>query len=444
MGKTPGKVVRLDTGYRPRPLQEAIHRNLKRFNVLVIHRRFGKTILCLNEILDRAIANPLRNPRYAYIAPTYKQAKRIAWDPIREYAKRLAPTYDESKQELTVIIRRDWLPEPDEVKIILLGSDEPDSLRGLYLDGVIMDEFAQCSPIIWGEIVRPALADRGGWAIFIGTPKGQNHFYKRYLKAKNNPAWYTCMYKASETGVISDEELELMRLEMDPEEYEQEMECSFTAATRGSYYGEIIHKLEKDGRLGDFPYNPGLPVDTYWDLGMHDAMSVWFRQTLAGGQYSYIDYLEVNGKSIPEVAVMIKAKPYSYGRHVLPWDANTKEMGTGTTRLEQARKHLKGVQIQKRQAINDRIQATRILLPRCYFNAKIAAVDNAVEKLKNYQKEWDPKKELFTAKPVHDHTSHAADSFGYSALDLRMSFFQDNHYDELPRSASNDYNELGG
>ncbi len=429
-----------DTGYRPRPLQALLHSTLRRFNVLVCHRRFGKTIFCLNHIIHKALQNGLRSPQYAYIAPTYRQAKRIAWDPLIEFARHL-PGFSVNKQELTVMITRYWLPDPDVIKIMLLGSDQPDTLRGLYLDGAIFDEFAQCDPIVWGEVVRAALSDRLGWATFIGTPKGQNHFNRIYEKALGNPEWFTCIYKSSETGIIDPDELRQMALEMDSSEYEQEMECSFNAAIKGSYYGKMIENLQENGRIGDFVYDPSLPVDTYWDLGMHDSVAIWFRQRLPGEEYKYIDYYQVSGKSIPELCQFVKSKPYAYGRHVLPWDANTRELGTGKTRLEIARTHMQGIEVQKRQQINDRIQASRILLPKCLFSEKNCM--EGIRAIKNYQKEWDSNLQMFKNKPLHDWSSHAADSFGYSALDNRQSFFSQFRHADLPRMADMDYNELG-
>lgn len=431
----------IDTGYKPRPLQKKLHLSLKRFNVLVCHRRFGKTIFTLNHIIHKALNNTLRNPQYAYIAPTYRQAKRVSWDPLREYARHI-PGFNDNKAELIVEIKRTWLPDPDTIKIMLLGSDQPDSLRGIYLDGAIFDEFAQCDPMVWGEVVRPALSDRLGWAIFIGTPKGQDHFYRTYENAIANPDWFTCIYKASETGIIGSGELEQMKREMDPSEYEQEMECSFTAAIKGSYYGDLIETLHDNNRIGDYVYDPSLPVDTYWDIGIGDSISIWFRQRVSGEEYKYIDYYEINGKSIPEIAAEVKSRNYSYGRHVLPWDINTKELGTGKTRLEILRRHLQGVDVQKRQSIDDRIQASRMLLPKCFFNADNCS--KGLKALKNYQKQWDDKKQMFSEKPNHDWCSHAADSFGYSALDNRASFFSAFRHDSLPRMADSDYDELGG
>lgn len=427
-----------NTGYEPRPLQAFLHKELKRFNVLVCHRRFGKTIFTLNHLLAKALTNPLRNPQYAYFAPTYKQAKRIAWDPLKEYARHI-PGFKENKQELTIMIQRTWLPDPDTIKILLIGSEDPDTVRGVYLDGAVFDEFAQCDPIIWGEVARPALSDRKGWAIFIGTPKGKNHFEKRYNDACENPNWFTCIFKASQTGIIDDEELAEIRDEIEEEEYMQEMECSFNAAIRGAYFAKKLNIIEEKGQIGAYPYDPGLPVDTFWDLGMDDSMSVWFRQRDRSG-FRYIEYFEDNGLSIPEMCKIIKEKEYSYGRHVVPWDANVKEMTSGQTRINTFRKHLKNVEMQKRQAVEDRIQAARNIIPTSFFNRELT--QKGLDSLMNYQKDWDSKLQIFKNKPKHDWTSHAADSFGYSALDRRESFFGDTKYDELPRQANLEYNEL--
>jgi len=262
----------VQTGYQPRPLQHILHSNLKRFNVLVCHRRFGKTVFSINEMIDKGLSNMYHNPQYAYIAPTYKQAKMIAWEYIQDYTKKL-PGYIINKSDLTIIIERQgmkkngkWIKEPDKIKYMLLGADNPDALRGIYLDGCVVDEYAQCDPALWGEIIRPTLVDRLGWVIFIGTPKGQNHFYHRLIKAQENKSWYTIVYKASETGIIPIDELNEMKLDMTPSEYDQELECDFTAAILGSYYGHLIAKLDDDGRIGDYPYDTVYPVDTYWGI----------------------------------------------------------------------------------------------------------------------------------------------------------------------------------
>ncbi|MEE8382535.1 MAG: terminase family protein, partial [Thermodesulfobacteriota bacterium] len=230
----------VSTGYTPRELQEKLHKELRRFNVLVMHRRFGKTVFAINEMIDQGLRCTLKNPQFAYIAPTYKQAKMVAWEYLIDFTRAI-PGMEINKSELSVTIPRPT--RNDKIKYMLLGAESPDALRGIYLDGAILDEYAQCDPIIWGQIIRPALSDRKGWSIFIGTPKGMNHFHKIFLVAQGLDNWYTKMYKASETGVVDAEELVDARATMSEEEYNQEYECDFTAAIMGSYYGNLLNEL---------------------------------------------------------------------------------------------------------------------------------------------------------------------------------------------------------
>lgn len=442
-------IKKVKTGYVPRPLQAVLHAHLKRFNVLVCHRRFGKTLFAINEMINKGLMNQLHNPQYAYVAPTYKQAKMIAWEYIVDYTSQL-PGVKVNKSELSVEILREgqkdskgeYVKRPDKIKFMLLGADNPDSLRGIYLDGAIMDEFAQCDPIIWGEIIRPALADRIGWAIFIGTPKGQNHFYNRLKKAESQPdVWFTAIHKASETGVLPTSELEDMMSDMEPEEIEQELECSFHAAVRGSYYGEKLREIEESGNVGFVPYNPRYPVDTHWDLGIGDSTAIVFRQKV-NGFWHYIDYLEANGKGLEWYIRELEKLPYIYGRMVWPHDGKNKDFVTGQTRLEVA-KELKPDWdwiVLTKQALDDGIQAVRRRLPISRFDEKKCA--RLLDCLKNYQREWDSKLMLFRDKPKHDWASHGSDAFRYDSLDDIDSRELKKRRENLPRTADMDYNEL--
>jgi len=540
-------IKKIGTGYKPRRLQKLIHGALKRFNVLVCHRRFGKTVLAINEILHRGLSNPLRNPQYAYIAPTYKQAKKIAWQYFVDYTRNI-PGVKVNKTELTIYIPRPGriCPEtgdrdPDVIKLMLIGADAPDDLRGIYLDGGILDEFAQCDPILWGQIVRPALADRKKtardmgvymdmsgcplepWAIFIGTPKGQNHFYHRYEKGRANelyvkrylmdrdlkkeahfelminrrlginndtsdidlnrmlldldPAeqnrynqyrkylvcsnWFTAIYRASETGILDREELDDMREDLSPEEIEQELECSFTAAVIGAYFGHRLNRLREEGRICSVPYDSRYPVDTFWDLGIGDKCTIWFIQKI-GGQYRYIDYYENNGRGVDHYIRLLEAKEqlnrltnidedgseeikgygYKYGRHVWPHDGAAKDFITGVSRQESARAKGLNVEIQTRQSIEDRINASRDRLKNSWFDAEKCA--RGLDCLYNYQKEYDGKLMMFKKTPKHDWSSHGADSFGYSSLDDRISYFPNDPRRNRGKQqvADGKYNEL--
>jgi len=193
-----------------------------RFGVLVCHRRFGKTVCAVNALISAALAFRGSDGRFAYIAPYYGQAKTVAWDYFKKYTHMIhGIKYNES--ELTVKL-------PNGAHIRLYGADNPDSLRGIYLDGVVMDEVADMKPNVWGEVVRPALSDRLGWALFIGTPKGINMFYELYQHALTQETWFAAKYGVDETDIIGDEELEAAGAEMTASQYAQEFLCDFAAS----------------------------------------------------------------------------------------------------------------------------------------------------------------------------------------------------------------------
>jgi len=401
--------VRVDTGYRPRPLQQEIHAGRRRFSVVVCHRRFGKTVMAVNELIHEALACPLVRPRYAYIAPLFKQAKATAWDYLRAYTAPV-PGREVHETELRVAL-------PGDRQIRLYGADNPDALRGIYLDGVVLDEYAQMSPRAWTEVIRPALADRGGWAIFIGTPMGHNAFHDLFAAAQaGGPDWWAACYRASQTGVIDPAELAAARAAMGEDEYAQEFECSFEAAVKGAYFGRDMAAAEADGRIAAVPYDPAAPVHTAWDLGIGDATAIWFVQ-LVGARIHVIDYLEASGEGLGWYARRLAERPYVYARHLAPHDAAAREWGSGRTREEQARQLGIPFDIVPNVAVDDGINAARAILPRCVFDrARCAA---GIEALKLYRKDWDEGRQAFRDKPRHDWASHAADAFRYLALGIR-------------------------
>ena len=406
---------RISTGYRPRPLQADIHRRLERFSVLVCHRRFGKTVLCVNELIDHAIRARRPRPRFAYIAPFYRQAKRVAWDYLKHYS-RAVPGRKVSETELRVDF-------PNGARIQLYGADNPDSLRGIYLDGAVLDEYAQMNPDLWGEVIRPALADREGWAIFIGTPKGHDAFWRLYGAARDDRAWYAALFPASETGVLPPQELAAARRDMTQEEYAQEFECSFEAAIKGAYYGRAMADAHRSGRIRAVPHDPALPVDTAWDLGIGDPTAIWFAQ-LAGPEIHLLDYYEAAGEGLDHYAALLQARAaergYVYGRHYAPPDALARELGTGRTREEQARRLGIRLTVVPRHRIDDGINAVRAILPRCWFDADRAG--DGIECLRQYRAELDPATGGLGDRPVHDRFSHGADAFRYLAMGIGDRF----------------------
>lgn len=394
--------------YKPRPLQREIHSSLKRWNLLVCHRRFGKTVFAINELIKQAVKNDKKMPRYAYVAPYYKQAKQIAWDYLKDFTRPI-PGIKVNESELRVDF-------PWGARIQLFGADSPDSMRGLYLDGVVLDEYADMSPRIFSEVLRPALSDREGSAIFIGSAKGGTPFYDLWEVVKDDPAWFVRVYKASETGVIAEAELADAKKIMDEDEFNQEYECSWTASIKGAYYGKQMAEAQEQDRVGKVPYDPRLPVHTAWDLGVGDATAIWFFQTL-GPEIRIIDYYEESGEGLPHYAKVLDEKGYKYGEHWAPHDIQVRELGSGKSRIETAKMLGIKFNIVPNLSIDDGINAVRNTIPRCWFDAK--ACELGLQALRNYRKEYDDRRQEYKPRPLHDWSSHAADAFRYLAVCLR-------------------------
>ena len=389
--------------YKPRRLQKFLHNQIpkNRFNVIIAHRRSGKTVLCINHLIRAALTNPQPNPRYAFIAPTFKQGKSTAWDYIKNYCRNI-PYIKFNESEL----RCDF---PNGSRVTILGAENDQALRGIFLDGCVFDETQNISPVLFPEIIRPALADRKGWCIFIGTPKGQNYFYKLHKQALEEEDWWTATYKASETKVLDDKELSAAKRVMSKDLYEQEFQCSFQAAITGSYYGKIIEELEQNKRITEVPYDDNLKTETWWDLGLKDSTAIWFVQRLQS-QLRVIDYYENSGEGLDFYADVLDSKPYKYDRHIAPHDIKVRELGAyGKSRLETALELGISFDIAPKLSIEDGIEMVRKTLPQCYFDKN--KTYQGTEALKAYQKKWDERNQCFKNRPTHNFASHPSDAF---------------------------------
>lgn len=397
----------IEIPYKPREQQLAIHDLIEkcRFSVVVAHRRMGKTVSAINHIIMDAMLNNKEAPRYAYIAPTYGQAKRVAWDYMVKYAQPLGGTHNISELRVDFLGRR----------IQLYGSDNAEALRGQYFDGVILDEYGDQNPKIWTDIVRPALADRGGWCLFIGTPKGHNHFKEMRDRAQVEDGWGLLEFKASETGVVDKQELEAARREMGEDKYRQEFECSFDAAVEGSYYGQILNDLEDRNHFQEIPRDDICRTITAWDLGMGDSTSIWVAQ-LAGSEIRLIDYYENHGVGLDNYVKWLRDNDYHKAEHILPHDVQVRELGTGKSRMEMLQDAGLEIRVAPRMAVDDGIQAVRRLLPRCWFN--VPKVQIGLNCLRNYRRAYDEKRKIFFERPMHDWSSHGSDAFRYLAIGL--------------------------
>lgn len=401
-----------DLGYRPREPQIEIHRaiNKNRFTVVVAHRRMGKTVSAILHLINSALNNNKVNPRYAYIAPTYAQAKRVAFDYLVDFTRPLGAKVNIAELRVDFLGRR----------ISLYGSENADALRGQYFDGCVLDEIGDQNPKIWNEIIRPALADRNTedcktWCLFIGTPKGNNHFADFKDRALQGNGWKFLEFKASETGILDSQELAAAKAEMGDDKYRQEFECSFDAPVEGAYYGSLLNEAEEQNRITKIPKDNLAKLVCAWDLGVSDSTCIWVAQVV-GKEIQLIDCVENHGVGLDYYVSWLREHGYSHGQQILPHDVRVRELGTGKSRQEVLMEAGLEVTIAPNLSVADGIQAVRRLIPRCWFDKE--GTKQGLSALRNYRRVYDEKRNVFYDTPLHDWASHFADSFRYLAIGL--------------------------
>lgn len=418
--------------YVPREQFLPFHNRSQRFACMVVHRRGGKTVASINEAVARAIYSKKEDARYAYIAPFRNQAKDLAWTYLRRYTDGITSKVSES--ELSVTLAH------NQARIRIYGADNPDTFRGIYLDGVIIDEYGDMSPVIWGTILLPTLMDRKGWAVFIGTFKGRNHFWKTYERscgrglseADGDPEyfrknWFSYILPASKSTIYTQEEFQAVHAETEEEEWQQEYECNPDAAVKGTYYAKKISELQANGRIYDSviaEYDPNFPVEIWCDLGRSDSTSLWFIQRRPGA-YAVIDYEEEHGLGLDYYVKLVTEKPYKYSSWNVPHDAVAKTLATKRSTIEQLldydeagefRRWDESVSLMRlcpRLAVQHGIDAVRKVLPDCYFHPRTEA---GVEALRAYKRRYDDIKKAYAEDPQHDWASHGADAFRYFSV----------------------------
>lgn len=390
--------------YKPRAAFKPLHNRKQRWAVVVAHRRAGKTVACINELIKAALTATQPQSRYAYVAPFYRQAKTVAWDYLKRYSRPV-----EGIKINEAELRIDY---PNGSRISLYGADNPDSLRGLYFDGIVADEYGDWRPSVWAYVIRPALADRRGWAVIIGTPKGRNQFYDIYQHSNVNDDWLGIMIKASTSGLLHPDEMASLQLELTEDAWRQEMECDFDAALPGAIYGKEIWQAEQDGRICDDLYDPDLQVHAVMDLGFSDDTAIlWFQ---VGKELRIIDSYSNHGMSIDHYNDVLQRKKYKYGDWLwLPHDARAKSLQTGRSIEQQFGSLGWRTRIVPQLGLVDGIQASRLTLKDARIDLNNQDFLNA---LKQYQREYNEEKKCFNDNPRHDWTSHYADAFRYACL----------------------------
>jgi hypothetical protein len=404
--------MRVVIPYRPREAFAAYHASTKRFAVTVAHRRAGKTVARINKLIRKGVECTLPQPRYGYIAPYFVQAKDIAWQYLKHYSAPLMLAAGGGKRneaELSIT-----LPHNGAV-VRLYGADNIDRMRGLYFDGLCVDEAQDIAPSALTSVLLPALADRKGWLDLSGTPKGWGNLLgKSYKAAQADPEWSVQLLRASETGILDDGELALMRRNMPANEYDAEFECSFDAAVTGAYYAPALTQAQTDGRIAGVPYDRAAKVHTWWDLGVADSTVIWFVQ-LVGREIRVIDYYEANGKGLDHYAKVLQDRGYLYGQHIAPHDIAVREFGSGRSRIETAQALGIKFDTAPNLPVKDGIDATRMVLGRCWFDAQRCAT--GLDALRQYREHYDDKRGV-SRGPLHNFASHAADAFRYGVVAL--------------------------
>jgi phage terminase large subunit len=433
-------IVLPHNGWRPRsyqmPAWEALESGAKRL-ALAWHRRAGKDDICLHWAATCAMT---RVGGYWHMLPQHNQARKAIWDAINPATgrRRIDDAFPkelrDSTREQDMFIRfkngSTWQ---------VVGSDNYNALVGSPPVGVVFSEYALSDPSSWA-FIRPILAENNGWALFISTPRGNNHFAKlvRYAM-ENGPEWFGQVLAVEDTGAIGPEVIAREQRELTAERGEKEAEaiiaqeyrCDFNAAIPGAYYGPHMTAADKEGRIGDYPWMPSLPVGTAWDLGRGDSTVIWFYQQLRSGRIRLIDVLEGSGVGVDWYASKLRQRDYAYADHIWPHDGghgNIRDIAG--TDLESNAKAL-GVRpirvLERDPTVQMGIQAVRQMFPLLEFNAKPlpfegesqdeanSRMGRACDALRQYRRVWDEKNQRMSDNPLHDWTSNTADALRYLA-----------------------------
>lgn len=404
--------------YTPRKIFLNFHNRFQRWAILVVHRRGGKTVATINDSISRMMyfdgpphlgGDSAPPGRYAYIAPFYNQAKQVAWDYVKSYTRSAQKKVSEGELSVTLF---------NDTKITLYGADNPDTFRGLYFDGAILDEFGMMKQSTWSEVILPTLVDRQGWATFIGTPNGPNHFRDLYQRALlEQDRWFVESHPVSQTNLLPDEELQEMKRLMTPEEYEQEMECSFEASTRGAFYTHDIRKATEEGRITQITTNRDLPLDFIFDLGYRDDTALLATQESTDGfpiMHAEANNLRPIKYYIQRIDDICAQHGTTRGKVWLPHDAKAKSLQTGRSIIEQFLDAGIRPHIVPKLDILDGIAAARFIFQEVWFNEP--STRDLINALQVYRREYDEDRKVFRNSPVHDWASHYADVFRYFAL----------------------------
>lgn len=392
--------------YAPRVHILPIHNSTKRFQFVVAHRRAGKTVGLVNHTIRKALENTrqIPPPRYAYIGPSFAQAKDLVWGYYKHYTAPLDVKFSEG--ELNLVL-------PNMAKVSLYGGASAyERMRGLYFDGAVLDEFPMLNPAAWTSVVRPCLADYKGWAVVSGTSNGDDHFHELKIRAeRESDQWDVHVIPVTGTTALDPDEVKEMTRDMSAAEYAREMLCDFNAPIEGAYFAEIINQIKLDGRVTGVPWQPDAPVFTWWDLGIDDDTAIWCVQRV-GRELHVIDFISNSGQPLEYYANVLLSRGYTFGGHILPHDVKVRELGTGKSRYEVLMALLGNVIVCPFHRVEDGIDAVRSTLRLCWFDEKKTSA--GLSALSNYHKNAN-------GRPEHNWASHPSDAFRTGSVALNST-----------------------
>jgi hypothetical protein len=442
--------ISIPNEWTPRPHQvglfKAYDAGTKRFCV-VWHRRAGKDSTVLN-LTAKAMLE--RVGTYWHLFPYQTQARKAIWNGIDSQGRNILD------QVFPHEIRKRTSSQEMLIELVngstfqLSGSDNYDNLVGSSPVAVVFSEWSLCDPNAWAYI-RPILAENDGWASFIYTPRGKNHGWSLYNMARKSDDWYCENLTVNDTKredgspIISHEIIDQERAEgMEEALIQQEFYGSFESQIAGAYYADQIAAAKEQGRIGRLPVEPSLPVHTAWDLGIADAMSVWFFQSV-GKEIRLVHYYEATGKGMEHYIQYINqwanTNGVMLGTHLAPHDIEVRELTSGRSRKETARQM--GISfrtVQRPRVKAEGIQAVRRMFPRFWIDDERA--EQGYNCVASYRREWDEKTGRFRDNPVHDWASHGADALQTLALGWRESL-SPAHIQRAPQTARVDFNVFG-
>lgn len=432
------------SGWQPRTYQRGLWSYLEkggRRAVAVCHRRrWGKDDIALHWA---AIAMAKRPTVVWHMLPEASQARKAIWTAVNPHTgiRRIDEAFPHAlrattrEQDMSITFKNGALWQ-------VVGSDNYNSLVGSPPAGIVFSEWALANPASWAYL-RPILLENGGWALWIYTSRGRNHGHTTWQMSQSEPDWFGIRQTAHDTPVFTKDQLdgELREYIKDFGEedgtalFEQEYLCSFDAAVIGAYYARTMARLDQQSRITAVPYDPNYPVFTAHDIGVDDAHATWFAQRI-GREWRIIDYYEARNRALTDIARDLIAKPYVYAKHFFPHDIDAREITSARTRKETIEAlGLKPIYSGTKRDPSERINAVRMFLPRCVFDAN--KCEKGLQALRHYRVDYDDKNKTPRKVPKHDWASHPSDAFGELAMQAGTT-------EDMPRQlvAHSDYNPM--